>query len=131
MSTIRIRFKNLRLTRNRSKWYRENTCPACGRVNNTGALCETVRTCKLCGTVQCSGSSCRCAFCDHGLLDGFFGHDKPCDYAGCYREGVARGKYGKSHVCRYHLIHQFGQEAIPSEIQVGEALRDFSSHVTT
>ena len=130
MSTIRIRFKNLRMTRNRRKWYLKNTCPACGRVNNTGKLCETVRTCKLCGIVQCGGTG-RCAFCHHGLLDGFFDHDKPCGYAQCDEEGVARGKNGKRHVCRHHLIHQFGREAIPSEIQVGEALRDFSSYVTT
>lgn len=126
-----IRFKNLRMTRNRSRWYQENTCPACGHVNNTGELCEVTRTCKLCGIIQCSGTSCRCAFCHHGLLDGLFGHDKPCDYAGCDREGVASGHKGKRHVCRHHLIHQFGQGVIPDEIQVGEAMRDFSSYVTT
>lgn len=130
MSTIWIRFKNLRMTRNRSKWYQEHACPACGRVNDTGKLCDTVRTCKVCGIVQCGGSSCRCAFCEHGLLDGFFGHDKPCDYAQCDEEGVARGKNGKRHVCQRHLIHQFGAWVIPSEIQVGEAMRDFSSYLT-
>jgi len=125
-----IRFKNIRMTRNRSKWYQENTCPACGRVNNTGKLCERVRTCKVCGIVQCSGTSGRCRFCGRGLLDGLAGHDRPCDYALCESEGVARGTNGKRRVCLHHLVHQFGQEIIPDEIQVGEALRDFSSYLT-
>lgn len=120
-----IRFRNARMTRNRTKWYLDNTCPACGRVNSTGKLCEDTRTCKLCGMVQCGGSG-GCRFCYHGLLAGYSGHDKVCDYAKCDNERVARGKHGKRYVCREHFIHQFGSDAIPDEIAVGKALRDFS-----
>ena len=106
-------------------WYAENTCPACGRVNTVWKLCEVTSTCKLCGMVQCSGSSGICRFCHSGLLEGYVGHSGSCSYASCDNERAARGKRGKKYVCREHFIHQGG--IIPSEIEMGEALYDFSS----
>lgn len=124
-----IRFRDASMLRNRTKWYLNNTCPACGIVNSTGKLCATVKTCKLCGMIQC-GNGGTCRFCHHGLLAGYSGHDKICDYANCNEERVARGKRGKWYVCREHLVHQFGPDAIPDEIAVGKALRDFSSYAS-
>ena len=51
-------------------WYKANCCPACGRVNQTGKLCDVVNVCLNCGTKQCSGNG-RCVLC-YGYLSGFW-----------------------------------------------------------
>jgi len=124
--TRKIRFRNTKMTRNRPRWYLDNTCPACGIVNSTGQLCACVKTCKLCGMIQCSSTGSTCHFCIHGLLTNHHGHSDACDYANCTNERVAQGKHGKRFICREHFIHQFGEDAIPSEIAVGEALHRFA-----
>ena len=124
--TRRIRFHNKRMTRNRSQWYIDNTCPACGIVNATGKLCTSTKTCKLCGMIQCSGVHGNCQFCLHGLLSDFYGNRHACDFAKCTNERVAQGKHGKRYICRKHFIRQYGEEAIPSEIAVGENMRRFT-----
>lgn len=95
------------------KWYRDNCCPACGRVNNTGEFCERKHICKLCGAIQCGGVSGKCKLCLHGLLEGFYGHSGPCNYKGCDEERVARGIRGKRGVCRKHLFHQRPDFVVP------------------
>ena len=121
-----IRFHNKRMTRNRSQWYIDNTCPACGIVNSTGKLCTRVKTCKLCGMIQCDNNHATCSFCLYGLLTNFSGHRNACDYANCNEERVAKGKNGKRYICRRHFIHQFGEDAVPSELEVGENMRRFT-----
>lgn len=106
-------------------WYDNNTCPACGRVNNTGKLCQNVTRCKLCGAVQCQNPGGTCKLCGVGLLAGYYTHDDPCDYAGCDNEGVARGKRGKKRVCWKHARHQYGED-IPSDEEVQAAMHTWT-----
>lgn len=97
-----------------NKWYRDNCCPACGLVNNTGEMCKRVHICKLCGASQCASVLGNCKLCLYGLLEGFSGHSGPCDYKGCDEERVARGQRGKKHVCRKHFFHQRPDFEVPN-----------------
>ena len=100
-----------------SQWYRDNCCPACGRVNSTGRLCERTHVCKLCGTRQCENLSGRCKVCLHGRLSGYYERpvEKTCQYKGCGGESVAFGIRGKYAVCRTHFLHQFPGFEFPDE----------------
>ena len=51
----RPRFVATDSVRQNSDWYRENTCPCCGRVNGTGLSCpeSNTVTCSVCGLHTC------------------------------------------------------------------------------
>ena len=43
-------------------WYRENTCPFCGRVNPAGLACDSSDLCALCGVRVCWGGHNRAVY---------------------------------------------------------------------
>ena len=68
-------------------WYAKNCCPACGRVNGTGKLCNKVVRCLVCGKRFCANPSGRCPECG-GWLDGYFRRQETCGYKGCHNPAV-------------------------------------------
>ncbi len=75
-------------------------CRYCGRAQAHD--CPRVE-CRLCGSAQCFGngsSNGHCSVCHHGLLTGWGGESKYCDYKGCDGQSVATAR--KLAVCIAH-----------------------------
>ena len=88
--------------------YDSSTCKLCGSAYG-GVYPDTEHapsTCLACGSRQCIGNGlCRgtCAICYVGLLPGWSGTDRKCQYKGCKEKAVARVDGLNKYRCRSHL----------------------------
>ena len=89
--------------------YDFSTCLCCG---SGSGICKgepkahKVTTCLACGTPQCMGNGLArgtCAICFIGLLPGWGGTDRPCDYKGCLEKAIARCDGANKFRCATHL----------------------------
>lgn len=80
-------------------------CGAChGICQGEPRVCRT-STCRACGSVQCSvnGLACgQCSVCHIGLLTGWSGTDRQCQYTGCHEPAIVRVDGQHQYRCRTH-----------------------------
>ena len=92
--------------------YEFSCCAACGTgwgaapgAAKQGHTCE-VTVCKACGGPQCLSNGLaggQCLICYVGLLPGWSGSDRKCDYKGCKESAIARTGGLNKYVCVEHL----------------------------
>jgi hypothetical protein len=99
----------LRWIRKDRRTYHDSHCQLCGAnygiVKGSRRRCGT-STCKACGSVQCSVNGLgrgQCSICTIGLLTGWSGTDKPCNYKGCTERAIVRVDGQNPYRCMQHL----------------------------
>jgi len=99
----------MRWVRKDRRPYHDSHCLLCGScygiVKGAPRRCGT-STCMACGSAQCSVNGLsrgRCGICHIGLLTGWSGTDKPCDYKGCTERAIVRVDGTNKYRCREHV----------------------------
>lgn len=85
-----------------------STCRLCGSAHGVvpPEVEHRASECLACGSRQCSGNGLArgtCGICLVGLLPGWSGADRACQYAGCHERVVASADGARRYRCRAHL----------------------------
>lgn len=100
---------NPRFVRKDRRVYHDAHCLLCGSCYG---ICKGERRvcreshCLACGSAQCSVNGLsrgQCGICYVGLLTGWSGSDRQCDYKGCTDKAIARVEGTNKHRCSAHL----------------------------
>lgn len=100
---------NPRFVRKDRRIYHDSHCLLCGANYGIGKgelrACKETR-CMACGSAQCMVNGLgrgQCSICLVGLLPGWSGTDRPCQYKGCTERAIARVSGANHFRCRTHL----------------------------